>query len=125
MTRLSLTRLLPATLLLGALAATAGAQRAPATATTYTAAGARTAGSAAVAPLDSAIGQLEGFLQRYPDSAFRPNALFELGELLVRCADERFAEQQRPDTQAAGPAAGATSAAVGPDYAPAIARYEE
>jgi TolA-binding protein len=149
MTRLSLTRLLPATLL-GALVTTAGAQGVPASAAPARVAaappagaeaGARTAGGGGVvAPGDTAIGQLESFLQRYPNSTFRPSALFQLGELLVRRADERFAEQQRSGAQAAAPAAGdsagvtgparsgtpgGASAAVGPDYAPAIVRYEE
>ena len=89
---------------------------------------------AAAAPMDSAIGQLEAFLQRYPNSPLRPNALFQLGELLVRRADERFAEQQRAgggaavaDTTAVTRPAGATGSSVAarPDYGPAIARYEE
>lgn len=142
MTRLSLTRLLPAALL-GAVAATTGAQTnaptdAPTRVATSVASGGRAAAGVA-APLDTAIGQLEAFLRRYPNSTLRPNALFQLGELLVRRADERFAEQQRAGAQAAiptdsaggaraggaGGTPGTSSAAVGPDYRPAIARYEE
>jgi len=66
---------------------------------------------------DSAIAQLESLLQRYPTSPLRPGALYELGELLTRRADERFAASQRVDTTSAG--------ASHPDYTDAIARYEE
>ena len=64
---------------------------------------------------DDAIEKLSAFLGKYPVSTLRPGALFQLGELLVRRADENFATAQRaggdvPDR---------------PDYAPAIARYEE
>jgi TolA-binding protein len=64
---------------------------------------------------DDAIDKLSSFLSRYPASTLRPGALFQLGELLVRRADENFAAAQRaggdvPDR---------------PDYAAAIARYEE
>jgi len=64
---------------------------------------------------DTAIMRLERFLQQYPKSALRPRALMQLGELLVRRADERFAESQRSgnDTTAR------------PDYKEAIARYQE
>jgi TolA-binding protein len=64
---------------------------------------------------DTAITRLERFLQQYPRSALRPRALMQLGELLVRRADERFAESQRSgnDTTAR------------PDYREAIARYQE
>ena len=64
---------------------------------------------------DTAIMRLERFLQQYPQSAARPRALMQLGELLVRRADERFAESQRSgnDTTAR------------PDYREAIARYQE
>jgi TolA-binding protein len=65
---------------------------------------------------DSAIVQLESLLQRYPDSPLRPGALYELGELLTRRADERFAASQRADS---------TGGAARPDYTDAIARYEE
>ncbi|HEY2898643.1 MAG TPA: tetratricopeptide repeat protein [Gemmatimonadaceae bacterium] len=64
---------------------------------------------------DEAIEKLTSFLSRYPASTLRPGALFQLGELLVRRADENFATAQRaggdvPDR---------------PEYGPAIARYEE
>jgi len=78
------------------------------------------------AALDSAITKLEAFLSEYPTSNVRPNALLQLGELLVRRADEQFAQSQR-----ATPAAGSDSSVapregqIRPDYAPAIARYEE
>jgi TolA-binding protein len=64
---------------------------------------------------DTAIMRLERFLQQYPQSTLRPRALMQLGELLVRRADERFAESQRSgnDTTAR------------PDYREAIARYQE
>ena len=78
------------------------------------------------AALDSAISKLEGFLGEYPNSNLRPNALLQLGELLVRRADEQFSQSQRTT-----PAAGTDSTVapregqVRPNYAPAIARYEE
>ena len=64
---------------------------------------------------DTAIMRLERFVQQYPKSALRPRALQQLGELLVRRADERFAASQRAgnDTTAR------------PDYSDAIARYQE
>ena len=68
------------------------------------------------APLgDTAITRLERFLTQYPQSSLRPRALFQLGELLVRRADERFAQTQRSGS----------SATARPDYREAIARYEE
>ena len=132
MTRLITTRLtLRAALLLAApLAARDVSAQAPARVAAAVPAPAGTAASRAIAPLDTAIGQLESFLLRYPSSALRPNALFQIGELLVRRADERFTEQQRAgatapaDTSRAAPS-GATSSAAHPDYGPAIARYEE
>src|SRR2546421_12812603 len=45
--------------------------------------------------LDSAISRLQDFLNRYPASPLRPNALLQLGELLVRQADTVFAQSQR------------------------------
>jgi len=70
------------------------------------------------APLgDTAITRLERFLTQYPQSALRPRALYQLGELLVRRADERFAESQRSGA--------ASDTASRPDYREAIARYEE
>jgi len=72
------------------------------------------------APLgDTAITRLERFLTQYPQSALRPRALFQLGELLVRRADERFAESQRAASAAPG------DNAARPDYREATARYEE
>jgi TolA-binding protein len=68
---------------------------------------------------DSAIDQLERLLLQYPDSPLRPGALFELGELLVRRADERFAVSERADS-----AASAISP-THPDYGEPIARYQE
>ena len=76
------------------------------------------------AALDSAITKLESFLAEYPASNVRPNALLQLGELLVRRADEQFAQSQRagaPSDSAAAPREGQ----IRPNYAPAIARYEE
>jgi tetratricopeptide (TPR) repeat protein len=78
------------------------------------------------AALDSAISKLESFLAEYPASNVRPNALLQLGELLVRRADEQFAQSQR-GTAAAG-SDSSTSGREGqirPEYGPAIARYEE
>jgi TolA-binding protein len=66
---------------------------------------------------DTAIMRLEQFLTRYPQSALRPRALMQLGELLVRRADERFADSQRRGT--------ASDTAARPDYRDAIARYQE
>ena len=66
---------------------------------------------------DTAIARLERFLTQYPQSSLRPRALFQLGELLVRRADERFAEGQR--------AGGVASDTARPDYGAATARYEE
>src|SRR3954469_7954000 len=105
--------------------------------------------AAAPVPLDSAINRLQDFLNRYPSSPLRPNALLQLGELLVRQADTVFAQGQRTTGVATGadstraatptapaarpstaPAATTTSTAAGgppiaPDYSAAIARYEE
>src|SRR5687767_6365158 len=65
---------------------------------------------------DTAITRLERFLTQYPQSALRPRAMFQLGELLVRRADDRFAQAQR---------AGATAdSASRPDYREAIAQFE-
>src|SRR3569623_2061607 len=72
------------------------------------------------AALDSAISKLESFLAEYPASNVRPNALLQLGELLVRRADEQFAQSQRGNA-----AAGSDSSTSGregqirPNYAPA------
>jgi TolA-binding protein len=64
---------------------------------------------------DEAIEKLSAFLSKYPASTLRPGALFQLGELLVRRADENFATAQR----AGG------DVPERPDDTPAIARYEE
>jgi TolA-binding protein len=91
------------------------------------------------ASLDSAILRLQDFLNRYPTSPLRPNALLQLGELLVRQADTVFAESQRaggvvarPDSARAAtsapattPSSAANGAPIAPDYSAAIARYEE
>jgi TolA-binding protein len=68
---------------------------------------------------DTAIDQLERLLLQYPDSPLRPGALFELGELLVRRADERFAITERADSAAS------STSPTHPDYAEPIARYQE
>src|SRR5687768_14172830 len=81
-----------------------------------------TASSAADTVRDEAIAKLETFLNRYPASDLRPNALFQLSELLVRKADEEFAESQRT---VAGDTAGRADAPIRPDYEPAIARLED
>ena len=82
--------------------------------------------------LDSAISRLQDFLNRYPASPLRPNALLQLGELLVRQADTVFAQSQRSagvavarvDTARAPAAATPTSSGspIAPDYSAAIAR---
>src|SRR5438094_8545128 len=76
--------------------------------------------------LDSAISRLQDFLNRYPTSPLRPNALLQLGELLVRQADTVFAETQRSgganvarvDTARAPAAATPTTSGspIAPDY---------
>jgi TolA-binding protein len=71
---------------------------------------------------DEAIAKLESFLSKYPASELRPNALFQLGELLVRKADEEFAESQRV---AGRDTAGRGDVPIRPNYQPAIARYED
>ena len=79
----------------------------------------------AVDPMrDSAITRLESFLRQYPESEGRAQALFQLGELLVRRADERFAVTQRSGA-AAGDTAGTSGVPFKPEYEEAIARYEE
>lgn len=85
-------------------------------------------GDGAPPVLDTAITQLESFLQRYPASPLRPNALFQLGELLVRRADEVFAAAQRTSGRGAAGRDSTTRGPEGPikpDYSRAIARYEE
>ncbi len=63
----------------------------------------------------SAMDKLSTFIARYPDSPLRANALYQLGELLVRRADDAFAAAQR---------AGGANVPDRPDYSAAIARYE-
>ena len=63
----------------------------------------------------SAIDKLSAFITRYPESPLRANALYQLGELLVRRADDAFAAAQR---------AGGSNVPDHPDYSAAIARYE-
>ena len=82
-----------------------------------TAAGATGARTPATVAADSAITQLQSFLQRYPNSTLRPRALFQLGELLVKRAEEEFERTQRANTGGDVP--------IRPQYAPAIQRYEE
>src|SRR5262249_21037673 len=71
-------------------------------------------------PIDAAIDKLSTFVQRYPASPLRPEALYQLGELLIRRADEQFATSQR-----AASASGGAATLDRPEYAPAIARYQE
>ena len=75
---------------------------------------------------DSAVAQLERVIQRYPNSPARAGALYEVGELLVRRADERYAATQRVGTGSdTAHAARADAGSAHPDYTTAIARYEE
>ena len=111
-------------LLVGALAAPAFAQAQVAGAVrpmrAETVATAPAAGAASPAAEDSArrvaIDKLTAFIARYPNSALRPNALYQLSELLVRRADEQFAAAQR---------SGGGDVPTQPDYTAAVARYEE
>lgn len=64
-----------------------------------------------------AIDKLTTFIARYPASPLRASALYELGELLVRRADDAFAAAQRSGAGGDLP--------THPDYSAAIARYEE
>lgn len=80
------------------------------------------ASSSADTTRDEAITKLESFLNRYPASDLRPNALFQLSELLVRRADEEFAESQRA---VGGDTAGRADTPIRPNYEPAIARLED
>src|SRR5687768_4803374 len=66
---------------------------------------------------DTAIMRLERFVTQYPQSELRPRAIFQLAELLVRRADDRFAQSQRAGVSG--------DSASRPDYRDAIARYEE
>src|SRR6185312_516703 len=82
------------------------------------------AGSGDAPTMDAVIGALERVVQLYPSSPARAGALYQLGELLVRRADERFAEAQRAaagDTSRAARGEGLTH----PDYGAAIGRFEE
>jgi TolA-binding protein len=63
----------------------------------------------------TAIDKLATFIARYPDSPLRANALYQLGELLVRRADDAFAAAQR---------SGGANVPDRPDYSAAITRYE-
>lgn len=63
-----------------------------------------------------AIDKLTAFVTRYPNSTLRPNALYQLAELLVRRADDAFAAGQR---------AGGADVPTHPDYTAAVARYDE
>ena len=80
------------------------------------------ASSPADSARDQAIAKLEAFLSRYPASDLRPNALFQLSELLVRRADEEFAESQRA---VGADSAGRADTPIRPNYEPAIARLED
>src|SRR5687767_13415973 len=80
------------------------------------------ANSPADSARDEAIAKLETFLNRYPASDLRPNALFQLSELLVRRADEEFAESQRA---VGGDTTGRPDAPIRPNYEPAVARLED
>ncbi len=71
---------------------------------------------------DSAIAKLEDFLTDYPNSPLRPNALFQLGELMVRQAEEEFTAAMR--TQSADTTQ-RREGLIKPDYAPAIRIYDE
>ena len=75
-------------------------------------------------PSDSAIATLEQVIARYQNSPARAGALYELGELLVRRADDRFAAAQRASVADTGRAARG-EALSHPDYAAAITRFEE
>ena len=85
-----------------------------------------TTAASAVPARDSAIRRLESFLTTYPNSPLRPEALLQLGELLVQVADEQFAETQRAAARAAVDTTGRSDAGPArPDYTAAIRRYEE
>src|SRR5688572_31710929 len=88
----------------------------------------RLAASTSASPArDSAILRLEAFLARYPNSPLRPEALLELGELLVREANDRFAETQRTSAAATGDtmAVARGEGPIRPDFTEAVQRYEE
>src|SRR5688500_20305301 len=69
---------------------------------------------------DSAIRRLESFLSKYPNSTLRPEALLQLGELLVQEADERYAETQRAAARATEDTTGRSEATSRPDYSRAL-----
>jgi TolA-binding protein len=107
--------------MVAAAAALSAARFAPAQTAAPAAAPAQLAGAnpaPPAAPLDNAIEKLTTFTTRYPASPLRPDALYELGELLIRRADENFAASQRASS-------GGSGALDRPDYDPAIARYVE
>ena len=70
---------------------------------------------------DTAIAKLRTFVTRYPASPLRPQALFQLGELLVRRADAEFDAAQR----AAGRDSVSGEAPIRPEYEDAIRYYED
>jgi TolA-binding protein len=78
----------------------------------------------AIPARDSAIRRLQSFLAKYPNSELRPEALLQLGELLVLQSDERFAQSQRA-SGAAGDSTARSDAPVRPDYDAPIRVYEE
>ena len=86
-----------------------------------------TSGSApsATPARDSAIRRLESFLSKYPNSTLRPEALLQLGELLVQEADERYAETQRAVARATVDTTGRSDAPSRPDYSRAVRVYDE
>ena len=106
------------------LAAVVGAAPLAAQATPVRLASSETAPSISPAR-DSAIRRLEAFLARYPNSPLRAEALLELGELLVRDANERFAVAQRGMAPAGDTLAARAEGAIRPDFARAIQVYEE
>src|SRR5256885_7311975 len=98
----------------------------PAQSPALTVANSTRATAAPPAPLDSAISRLQDFLTRYPTSPLRPNALLQLGELLVRQADTVLAESQRAGgTTAARPdSSRATATPLAPAVRPSTATSE-
>ena len=106
----------PALIALLGLAASTAAGQTPARVT------ATSAPIAAEPARDTAIAKLTSFLQRYPNSPLRANALFQLGELLVRRADAEFEATLRATS---GDSLRGGDAPVRPAYEQAIARYEE
>ena len=70
---------------------------------------------------DTAIAKLRTFVARYPESPLRPQALFQLGELLVRRADAEFDAAQR----AAASDTLAADVPIRPQYEESIEYYED